>query len=93
MHAADGKVGFPQLLSEPVDLSTRVAEHNGLRDCETTGNPSCQQGDRLCSARMVDVRIVEIEQGLSLEIFLLDGNEELLDSLEGQLITLDQNPS
>jgi hypothetical protein len=30
MHAADGKVRFSQLLSEPIDLSTGVAEHNGL---------------------------------------------------------------
>jgi hypothetical protein len=35
VHAADSEVRFSQLLSKPVDLSTSVAEHNGLRNSET----------------------------------------------------------
>jgi len=47
MHAADGKVRFSQLLSQPVDLSTGVAEHDGLCNGEATGNRSCQPASRL----------------------------------------------
>jgi len=37
-------------------------------------------------------RIVKITQRIELPILLLDGDEELLDSLERQLITLDKDP-
>jgi hypothetical protein len=36
VHTANGKVGFSHLLSEPVDFSPRVAENDGLCDCQST---------------------------------------------------------
>ena len=35
MHAADRKIGFPHLLSQPVYFSPGIAEDNRLRDGKT----------------------------------------------------------
>lgn len=42
VHAADGKVGFTELLGQPVDLSTGVAEDDGLGDGEAKGKQSTE---------------------------------------------------
>ena len=36
--------------------------------------------------------VVEVTQGVKLPILLLNCDEELLDALESQLVTFDQNP-
>lgn len=70
VHSRDGEVTGSELVREPVNLPTGVAEDDGLGD-----------GDRL----------VEIREGIQLPLLLLDSNVELLDTLEGKLILLDEN--
>jgi hypothetical protein len=70
VHGGDGEISLSELVGEPVDLSARVAEDDGLGD-----------GDRL----------VQIGERIQLPLLLLDGNIELLDTFEGQLVLLDQD--
>lgn len=70
VHGGDGEVTSSELVGEPVDLSTGVAEDDGLGD-----------GDGL----------VQVGQSVELPVFLLNGNVELLDTLKGKLVLLDQD--
>lgn len=72
MHAANGEVRLTKLLRKPVDLPTGVAEHNGLGDGQAARGEA-DQIDRPCQVAHtseVDLRVVQIEQGLSLEVLL-----------------------
>jgi len=70
VHGRDSELASLELVGKPVDLSSGVAEDDGLGD-----------GDGL----------VKIGEGVELPFFLLDGDVELLDTFEGQFITLDEN--
>ena len=37
-------------------------------------------------------RVVKITQGVELPLLALNGDEELLDALEGELVSLDEHP-
>lgn len=71
VHGRDGELSLVQLVGEPVDLPSGVAEDDGLSN-----------GDSL----------VQVAEGVELPVLLVDGDVELLDTFQGQLITLDQNP-
>ena len=69
-RTGNGELSSLKLFGEPIDLSSGVAEDDGLGD-----------GDGL----------VEIGEGVQFPLLLLDGDEELLDSLEGEFVSLDEN--
>ena len=72
VHGRHGEVTSGELVSEPVHLSPRIAENDGLGD-----------GDSF----------VEIGEGIQFPVFLLDRDVELLDTFEGELRLLDENPN
>lgn len=84
VHAANGEVGFTQFLREPVDLSARVAEDDRLRD----GQRVVQVAPGVSG---VILSVFDDLQSVVLPVLLLDSNEELLDALERQLVTLDKH--
>jgi len=88
VHTANGKVGFSHLLSEPVDLSSSVAENDCLCNCQTFYQ-RCMHKKR----EVGSVRVVEITKSIEFPILLLDSYKELLDTLQSQFITLDENPN
>lgn len=70
VHGRDGELARLELLGEPVDLSSRVAEDDGLGDRD---------------------RLVQVRERVELPLFLLDGDVELLDTFERQLVALDED--
>ena len=70
VHGGHGEVACGELVGEPVDLSARVAEDDGLGDSNG---------------------LVQVGEGVELPVLLLDGDVELLDTFEGELILLDEN--
>jgi hypothetical protein len=84
VHAADGEVGLAHLLRKPINLATGVAEDDSLGNGEAT---DCQLG-MMCRK---NTRVVKIAKSVKLPVLLLDGDEELLDTLERQLVTLNED--
>ena len=70
VHGRHGEVTSSEFVGEPVNLSSCVAEDDGLSD-----------GD--C--------FVKIGESVKLPVLLLDGDVELLDTLEGEFGLLDQD--
>lgn len=70
VHGRDSELSLVELVGEPVDLPSGVAEDDSLSD-----------GDGL----------VKVAQCVELPVLLLDSDVELLDTFEGELISLDEN--
>jgi hypothetical protein len=85
VHAADSEVGVSQLGGQPVDLSSGVTEDDSLRDGQSVVQVT--PGDESGSTKGEN----GYSQGVILPVLLLDGDKELLDALEGQLVTLDED--
>ena len=70
MHATYLEIVLPHTVSQPVDLSPRVAEDHRLGDRE---------------------RVIEVTESVKLPLFLFHSHEELLDTLERELVALNQD--
>lgn len=105
---AYGEVGVSHLFRQPVNLSLGVAEDDGLGDgqgvvaAEEVRIPTanCDKYNAQIGQGLEPVNRDEISNPktrnarlcYSLELFLFDGDKELPDALQRQLITLDQDP-
>jgi hypothetical protein len=85
VHTADREICLTQLFGKPVDLATGVAENDSLGDgqCVVQITPNMSNENAHGEGESL--------QGVVFPVLLLDGDKELLDTLQSQLVTLDKD--
>jgi hypothetical protein len=88
MHRRHGEICVPHLLRQPIDLmQIRRSEASNVWQPIAYFSPRVAEDDSLSNCESV----IQITQGIELPVFLLNGNEELLDTFQRQLVTLDED--
>ena len=87
MHRANGEVVLAHLLGQPLNLQRRASVRAYVCRRRTHLAACIAENNGLCDRQ----RVVQVAQRIELPVFLLDGDEELLDALQRELVALDQD--